>query len=123
VVDSGSFTWTGELEALADYAMRAQFRGLGISAVDAVPGLTRMNGTIEANARSGTLAFTADGGRLTAPRVFAAPLDFDNLAVQASWKTADQTAVKIGKLAFANADAAGSAQASTRPCPGRAGWI
>lgn len=123
VVESGSFTWTGEIEAPTDYSMRAQFRGLGTSAVDAIPGLTRMNGSIEANARSGTLAFTADGARLTAPQVFAAPLDFDTLAVQASWKTADQIAVKIGKLSFANADAAGSAQGDYKTLARGPGWM
>jgi uncharacterized protein (TIGR02099 family) len=123
VVDSGSFNWTGDLEAPADYALRAQFRGLGVSAVDSFPGLTRLSGSIEANARSGTLIFSGDGTRLTLPDVFATPLDFDNVAVQASWKVADQIAVKISKLTFANADTAGSAQGDYKTLEKGPGWM
>ena len=123
VLDSGSFTWTGDLEAPADYALRAQFRGLGVSAVDSFPGLTGLSGSVEANNKSGTLNFSADGTRLTLPRVFAEPLDFDNVAVLASWKVADQIAVKISKLTFANADTAGSAQGDYKTLDKGPGWM
>lgn len=123
VLDSGSFTWTGELDAPADYALRAQFRGLGISPVDALPGLTRMSGNVEASARSGTLNFVAEGSRLSLPQIFAAPLDFDNLSLQASWKIAEQVAVRINKLTFANADTAGSAQGDYKSLDKGPGWI
>jgi uncharacterized protein (TIGR02099 family) len=123
VLETASFTWTGELEAPADYGLRAQFTGLGVSAVDAFPGLTRLSGSIDANARAGALNFTADGTRLTLPRVFAAPLDFDNVVLQASWKVSDQVAVKIGKLTFANADTAGSAQGDYKTMDKGPGWM
>lgn len=122
VVDSGSFTWTGDLEAPAGYALRAAFRGLGVSAVDYFPGLTRLSGSVEADARSGTLNVSGSGTRVTLPHVFDSPLDFDSVSIQASWKNADQLAVKIGKLTFANADAAGTAQGEYRTLesgPGR----
>ena len=123
VLDSGSFSWTGNLEAPADYALRARFRALGVSAVDSFPGLTGLSGSVEANAKSGTLNFSSDGARLTLPHVFVAPLDFDTVAVQASWKVADQVAVKISKLTFANADAAGSAQADYKTLAQGPGWM
>ena len=123
IVDSASYAWTGEIDAPTDYALRGQFRALSISAVDALPGMTRMSGSVEANARSGSLNVVAEGTRLTLPQIFAAPLDFDSFNVQATWKVAEQLAVKINKLAFANADTAGSAQGEYKSLDKGPGWI
>ncbi|MFS8086935.1 MAG: YhdP family protein, partial [Acidobacteriota bacterium] len=123
VLDSGSFSWSGDLDAPAAYALRAQFRGLGISAVDAFPGLTRLTGSIEANTHSGTLVFSANGTRLMLPGVFPAPVDFDSVAAQASWKITDQVAVKISRLTFANADTAGSVQGDYKTLANAPGWM
>ena len=113
-LDSGTYAWTGPLDAPLDYDLRAQFRGVSVNAVDTMPGMTRMTGSVEANGRGGSMTVNADGSRLTLPNVFAAPVDFEQFALQASWKIADRVTVRIGKFAFANADAAGTAQGEYR---------
>ncbi|MEO8132930.1 MAG: YhdP family protein [Betaproteobacteria bacterium] len=121
-LDAGTFAWTGEPDALKDYSLRAQFRGLGINAVDAFPGATRLSGSIDATAKSGTLNFSGEGSRLDLPRIFAAPLELDTVTAQVSWKVADQLAVKVHKLAFANADTAGIVQGEYRSTAQGPGW-
>lgn len=122
VLDTGTFTWTGDSDKLAEYQLRAQFRDVGVNAVDALPGLTRVSGNVEASTRTGTLNVVADGTRLTLPRVFAAPLDFDTMAAQVSWKIADQVTVKVHRFSFANGDAMGTAQGEYRTLDKGPGW-
>ncbi len=123
VLETGSLSWTGDADKLVGYEVRAQFRDVGISGVDALPGITRLTGSIDANAKSGTLNVVADGTRITLPRVFAAPLDLDTASAQVSWKVADQVAVKVHRLAFANADTAGSVQGEYRTLDKGPGWV
>ena len=113
-LERGSFAWTGPFDAPVDYEMGAQFRGLGVNAVESFPGMTRMTGSIEANGRGGSVNLTADRSRLALPRYYSAPIELDALGLQASWKISDQITVKVSKLTFSNADTAGSAQGEYR---------
>jgi uncharacterized protein YhdP len=113
VLESGSLTWTGNADKLVDYQLRAQFREVGVSAVDAFPG-SRAYRARRCGRKERTLNVVADGTRVTLPQVFATPLDFDNRRAQVSWKITDHVAVKVHRLAFANADAAGTAQGDYR---------
>jgi len=122
VLDSAAFNWAGDSDRLTDYRLRAQFREVGVNAVDALPGLTRISGDVDAGAKSGTLNVVAEGTRVSLPRVFATPLDFDSASAQVSWKIADQVSVKVQRLAFSNADASGSAQGEYRTLPNGPGW-
>ncbi|MEO6410602.1 MAG: DUF3971 domain-containing protein, partial [Burkholderiaceae bacterium] len=122
VLETGSLSWTGEADKLVGYEVRAQVRDVSVNAVDALPGITRVTGSIEANAKSGTLNVVADGTRITMARVFATPLELDTASAQVSWKVADQIAVKVQRLAFANADGAGTIQGEYRTQDKGPGW-
>jgi len=104
--------WKGAQPGIANFSIAAHFSGLGVTAVDAQPGLANLTGRIEGDARSGV--FEINSGQLSAnlPDLFREPLfGFDSLLARGSWKkTPRGQRLTLDEMGFANPDTAGTAK-------------
>ncbi|HYD57396.1 MAG TPA: YhdP family protein [Burkholderiales bacterium] len=106
--------WTGSLSQPAKLAGRARFSGLAMNAVGELPGFSGLAGSIDGSEARGTLALEAKNVALELPRLFPEPrLAFDSFVGQLTWEgkgpkgEAGGLSLRIGSLAFANADLEG----------------
>ena len=106
--------WSGDWPP-AKYDVKAGFSNLGVNESGAIPGVSSLSGTIEANEKRGTLRIVNQGTHLGLSKLFAQPLRFDELNGQVSWTIAgDEYDIRLTALNFANADLAGTLQGSYR---------
>ena len=111
----GRLRWDGTAEAPTSYSAAAEFTNFGMTAQDALPGVTGLSGRFNIADDRGEVRFTGNGAVLALPRVFEAPIAFDQLQSVVKWDRRDgKTAVRIEQFEFANADAAGSATGTYR---------
>jgi uncharacterized protein (TIGR02099 family) len=116
--------WEGELPAPAGYRMRARFDGLELKAQGVVPGLSGVSGYWDGNEKHGRFSIDGRRAELTMPKVFAAPLRFDSLAIRGAWNLAgDGTQVTLEKAVFDNADLAGSVTGTYMTAPSGPGTV
>ncbi len=118
-------SWTGPANKPQKYALQSRFSGLGIDAADGKPGFSGLTGSVKADASGGTLILSAQNASIDLPSVFEDPhLVFDTLAGNISWRVPDQgVELNIAGLAFANADAAGTASGGYHSVAGGPGVI
>lgn len=109
-------SWGRDGEVLDRYSLRAAFTGLGLLAGGYFPGANGLAGQIEFTEKGGALSLDAGRSGLALPAVFPTPdIAFDQLRARASWKVAgDAVDVKLERLQFDGADAAGSASGTYR---------
>lgn len=107
-------SWELADEKLERYALKAAFSDLGMHAGGYFPGARGLGGLIELNEKGGELALEAGRSGLALPAVFPEPnIDFDQLKARVSWKNeVDKLVIKLERLQFAGADAAGTASGS-----------
>ncbi|MDE2049319.1 MAG: hypothetical protein KGJ44_12985, partial [Betaproteobacteria bacterium] len=140
-----SASWKGMIDQPSAYQLRTRFDQLAVTAVpyvdvathDAaapaaatatpphphpgIPGATGLSGTIDANQQQGQADLVVDHGTMTFPGVFEQPtIDLDRFAARLRWVKRDTWVVTADNVEFANAYAAGSAQAQWRPVAQRA---
>jgi uncharacterized protein (TIGR02099 family) len=100
------------------YAVKGRFEELAINAVDSLPGVAGLSGSIEGTESGGTLRVAGRGARLELASFFRAPLAFDMLEARASWShVQDALQVVIEEARLANADAEGRFAGSWRSIP------
>ncbi len=111
----GRVQWRGPLERPVSYSVASEFQDLGLTAQEALPGVRGMSGSFNATHKGGTLKLDARKAAVELPTVFAAPIQLDSVRAEAIWEHAEgRTAVRIERLEFANADAAGTASGTYR---------
>jgi uncharacterized protein (TIGR02099 family) len=111
----GRVHWEGTTESPTTYSATAEFTELGLSAQDALPGVTGLDGRLNVNETQGELKVASSNAVLDLPRVFQAPIALDSVQSVVKWERRDgKTAVRIEQLEFANADAMGSASGTYR---------
>lgn len=98
----------GALQAFDGYA---RFESAGLQAVQALPGATGLHGEIWADQDGGYLQLDAGKGVLDIAQVFRAPLPFDALEGEASWRIgAGGWVLEAPRLAVTNEDGRGQAR-------------
>jgi uncharacterized protein (TIGR02099 family) len=104
------FEWQGAVNAPTGYKASARFSDLALKAHEALPGVARLAGSIEATAAGGHLTIDARGAELELPRVFAEPrLAFDILSGELAWQRQDAGfKIDVSSLTFTNADLSGN---------------
>ena len=109
-------SWTRAGEALERYSLRAAFTDLGLRAGGYFPGAKGLSGMVELTEKGGSVSLDAGRSSVSLPAVFPEPdITFDQLRAHASWKVAgDVVDVKLERLQFDGADAAGSASGTYR---------
>jgi uncharacterized protein (TIGR02099 family) len=77
-----------------DYAVSADFEGVGIQKFEAAPGITGLTGQVRADARSGRLELASEQVALDWPELFRGALDVPELKGIVVWR-AGQDAVRL----------------------------
>lgn len=124
-----SAEWEGAYPAISTYRVRGRVENLGlnaqpprpaqpktastpaVAAMPAIPGFDRLTGTIDASDQGGALALDSTNLVLQMPHFFAEPaMPFDQLKMQARWSypKADQLALQLDGLSFAQGKLHGS---------------
>ena len=106
--------WTLDGDSLSKYSLKAGFADLGIVANGYFPGGKGFNGKIDLTEKGGDLSVDAGHAGLSLPAIFPEPdIALDSLKLRANWRqTTAGVDVRLEKLEFAGADAAGSARGS-----------
>ncbi|HET6432302.1 YhdP family protein [Dyella sp.] len=83
-------------------SLQVQFRGLGIDAVDGLPGLDHLDGTLRGDAAAVSLELPAQAAVLDLPRAFRQPFALDRVAgTLAFWRGDEGTHIGIDALQVA----------------------
>ncbi len=77
-----------------DYTVAADFAGLGIDAVEGLPGVAQLTGQVRADSRTGRLELASEGAALDWPALFRGVLDVPELRGVVVWR-AGQDAVRV----------------------------
>jgi uncharacterized protein (TIGR02099 family) len=81
-------------DARIDYAVSADFEGLGVERLEDVPGITGLTGQIRADSRAGRLALASEEVALDWPAIFRSALAVPQLEGIVVWR-AGQDAVRV----------------------------
>ena len=109
-------SWSRLGDVLERYALKANFSDLGLLAGGYFPGAKGLSGMVEFSEKGGSLTLDAGRSGISLPAVFPEPdIAFDLLRARANWKVAGAVVdVKLERLQFESADAAGAASGSYR---------
>lgn len=108
-LDDVEFAWVGPFDQPIGYRVRARFEDLGANPGPHWPGVSGLDGSIEATEQSGTLQLRTRDAFLDLPTAFPVPLAFDSIDAHTNWSIGRTgTSVRLVSLSFANADIAGS---------------
>lgn len=109
-------SWNRLGDDLERYALKANFSDLGLLAGGYFPGAKGLSGIVEFTEKGGSLSLDAGRSGISLPAVFPEPdIAFDLLRGRANWKVAGEVVdVKLERLQFEGADAAGTASGSYR---------
>jgi uncharacterized protein (TIGR02099 family) len=123
--DDLRLSWKGAQPGVDNFSIAAHFSGLGVTAVDAQPGVTNLTGRIEGDARSGVFEINSVQLSANLPALFREPLfGFDSLLARGSWKkTPRGQRLTLAEMVFANPDTAGTAQGHYEWIAGHPGII
>jgi uncharacterized protein (TIGR02099 family) len=117
-VRNGQIEWTGNADAPDRYSAKADFLHVSIASRDALPGVTNLSGSVEANEQGGRLRVAGEGSTIALPMLFAEPIGFDSVKGDVSWTHgAGATQVQWRDVVFANADLSGTAAGTWRSQP------
>ena len=123
-LSQGKLRWAGTLAEPTSFVASADFTHLGLLAQDSFPGLTGLDGSVEATQDGGEIRIAGNNVTLDLPRVFETPLSFDSLQSLVKWERRDgATKVKLEQLEISNADLSGGASGSYRTVPNGPGEI
>lgn len=101
--------WKGDPAAPSNYALRTDFKGLGIKPYLQVPGFSNLSGTIDADQDNGTLTLNSRQAILNFEKVMRWPIPADRLTGNVTWnKGKTGTEVQASNVAIANAHLAGT---------------
>ncbi|MBS1147221.1 MAG: hypothetical protein H6R08_1397, partial [Proteobacteria bacterium] len=125
MVEDVRLRWKGAQPGLDNFDLTARFSGIGVTASGPQPGVVNLSGRIEGSAQSGR--FEIDSPRLVIdlPMLFREPrFGFDQFHARGGWKkTARGRLLILDEMAFANADAAGTAKGQYELIAGQPGVI
>ncbi|MBL8384280.1 MAG: TIGR02099 family protein [Burkholderiales bacterium] len=118
-------SWRGEFEKPVGYSARGRFSELGMDARGGLPGFANLSGSVVATEKGGTLTLASRNATIQLPEILEDPsLRLDMLTAQLGWTYPEgRFEVRTDNVAFANEDAAGSAQLLYRAGPDSAGYL
>jgi uncharacterized protein (TIGR02099 family) len=123
-LSQGRLRWVGTAAAPTSYVASTEFSHLGLLAQDSFPGVTGLDGKVEATLDGGEIRIAGNNVTLDLPRVLEAPLAFDSLQSLVKWERREgATRVKLEQLEISNADMSGGASGTYRTLPSGPGEI
>ena len=109
--EGGTLQWSGEPSTMHAFTGSGRFVDVGFAAQGTLPGLAGASGSFDASPQGGTLKLDSRNLTVDAPRTLPVPILFDTLRAQLRWRReGETTTVDIDQMAFANADAVGTAR-------------
>jgi uncharacterized protein (TIGR02099 family) len=125
IVDDMRLRWEGAQPGLDNFDLTARFTGLGMAASDQQPGVANLSGRISGGAQAGTFEIDSPKMVIDLPMLFREPrFGFDQFHVRGGWKkTTRGRLLMLDDMAFANADAAGTAKGQYELIVGQPGVI
>ena len=117
-IEQAKFEWTGDPSSPRTFKGSARLIDFGMAAHERLPGVSGISGSVEATERGGTLQLDSHAVTLELPRNLGDRLSLDTAQGQIRWQRGPEgTTLEIDRLAFANADAAGSVSGTYRSAP------
>ncbi len=107
--------WSGSLAEPEKLSGKARFAGLALRPSGDLPGFSGLSGSIDASEARGSVQLASRKAELELPQVLATPrVAFDSLDGSVAWERvgAHGASIRVGSLAFANADLEGKASAT-----------
>ncbi len=96
------FSWSSA------YAVSGSFNNVAVNPSGHTPGMSHVNGEVDASERGGTLAVSATAAALDMPKLFLAPVPVDALEAKVSWTVRDGLPqIALERLVVSNKDLAG----------------
>ncbi|CAG0982804.1 hypothetical protein BURK1_01835 [Burkholderiales bacterium] len=118
------YRWEGPVDGPTSYAAEAEAIELGIAAAGDVPGMSGLSAKVTADERGGSAKVGSKSVTIALPRLLAAPIALDTMTGTVRWRRGSEgDSIEVDGLAFANADAAGTAQGSWRPAKSGPGSV
>jgi uncharacterized protein (TIGR02099 family) len=112
------FSWSGP------YSVSGSFKDVAVNPSGRVPGMSHVNGEVDASERGGTLAVSATASALDMPTLFPAPVPLDLLQANLSWGFRDALPqITLKRLVLSNKDLAGQLSGRYDAVAGGAGVI
>jgi uncharacterized protein (TIGR02099 family) len=109
MVREGEFAWAGDFDRRQPYRIHATFNGLQLRANGAVPGVSKLDGEVEASDQGGTATLAMTEGGFDLPRVFGEPVPLAVLSASLGWRfQGGQAWITVRNVAFTNEHAAGT---------------
>ncbi len=112
------FSWSGP------YAVSGSFKDVTVNPSGRTPGMSHVNGEVDASERGGTLAVSATAAALDMPTLFLAPVPLDALQANVSWTVRDGLPqIALERLVLSNKDLAGQLSGRYDAVAGGPGFI
>jgi uncharacterized protein YhdP len=111
-LEEARLEWRGEITAPKIHAAQAKFIDLGAAPSGALPGFSRITGSLDADQASARVVLATRQGELNLPRVFPeprVPLDFLNGLVEWERHGDSGFSLRFSSLTFSNAHVSGNA--------------
>lgn len=116
-IQGAELDWSGSLDALTAWKLKAGFEGIGLRAWKSIPGVSGLSGEVEGSEQQGRIRVHSRDMVLELPDVFSDPrLHLANLRAEGGWERRDGgLTYSLDKAEFDNEDANGQASGTYRP--------
>lgn len=118
-------SWRGDFDKPVGYSARGRFAELSMDARGPIPGFSNLSGSVVATEKNGTLTIASKNAAIFLPQLFDDPkVDMDQVSGQMVWSFPNgKFEVRSDNFAFANQDAAVTAQLLYRTEPDTPGYM
>ncbi len=112
-------TWTGDAaRPVSAYALQGSFEDLAVNAVDGLPGVSGLTGSVEGTEAAGVLLLGSRNATLEIQRIFREALAFETLEARARWRHVGRALeVSIDEARASNKDAEAEVKGVWRSLP------
>jgi len=115
-ITQAAVSWTGD--GAKAYAVKGRFEDLAINAVDKLPGVSGLTGSIEGTEAGGTVSIAGRNSAFELEHIFRAPLTLATIDARVRWRHAGNALeVLIDEAHVANADAEATVTGTWRSLP------
>jgi len=108
-IDGLDVQWRNRADASLRFDMKARFEGLALRRVGERPGFAGLSGEVDGGDGEGTITLDSRKFTLDMPQLFPEAVNFDTLTARLGWQRNSRgLEFKLGNVAIANADLAGT---------------
>lgn len=117
-------SWEASKDKLEKYAIRTDFGDVGVQAVDDIPGLSGLSGTLNADETHGELVLQTRSTILQMPTVFRQSIPIESVSTKLDWKRHGEALdIKVSNFTLATPHLKGVLNASYRDDGVKGGYV